>query len=85
MKNNSVSEDIAYFISDSLQNNRHLRKWEKYHDQIKEALIERANGVYVCPPPLFFFPFLFFFHFNIPTYILHNYIGFVGSTVSLRP
>ncbi|ERS97064.1 hypothetical protein HMPREF1624_06393 [Sporothrix schenckii ATCC 58251] len=45
MKNDSVDNDIASFISGSLKTDRRLRKWEKYHDHIKEALTERAEGV----------------------------------------
>ena len=45
MKNDSVDSDIASFISGSLKNDRRLRKWEKYHDQIEKALTERAKGV----------------------------------------
>lgn len=47
LKNHSVDIDIASFISSSLKNNRQLRKWERYHDQIQTALTERADGVYV--------------------------------------
>lgn len=47
LKNDSVDSDIASFISGSLKNNRQLRKWEKYHDQIETALTERAKGVCV--------------------------------------
>jgi hypothetical protein len=48
LKNNSVDGDITSFISGSLKNDRRLRKWENYHDQIERALNERAKGVYVC-------------------------------------
>lgn len=54
MKNDSVDNDIASFISGSLKTDYRLRKWEKYHDQIKEALTERANGVYVLSLYLLF-------------------------------
>ena len=47
LKNDSVDSDIASFISGSLKNDRRLRKWEKYHDQIEKALTERAKGVCV--------------------------------------
>ncbi len=45
LKNDSVDSDIVSFISGSLKNDRRLRKWEKYHDQIEKALTERAKGV----------------------------------------
>ncbi len=47
LKNGSVDTDIKSFISGSLKDDRQLRKWEKYHDQIKKALTERAKGVCV--------------------------------------
>ncbi|KAI9683766.1 MAG: hypothetical protein M1822_005956 [Bathelium mastoideum] len=46
MKNDSVDKDIAFFIFGALENDRQLRKWEKYHDQIEKALTERAKGVF---------------------------------------
>lgn len=45
LKNESVDSDIASFISESLRDKRRLRKWEKYHQDIEKALIERAQGV----------------------------------------
>lgn len=47
IKNDSVDNDIASYISGYLKNSRELRRWEKYHDQIEKALVQRANGVYV--------------------------------------
>lgn len=47
MRNDSVNKDIALFIAGSLQNDRRLRKWEKYRNEIEKALTERAEGVCV--------------------------------------
>jgi ankyrin repeat domain-containing protein 50 len=47
MKNDFVNEDIASFIAGSLRNDRRLRRWADYHDQIEKALVERAEGVCV--------------------------------------
>lgn len=47
MKNNSVDSDIASFVSSYLKDSRKLQRWEKDHDQIKKALTQRADGVYV--------------------------------------
>lgn len=47
MNNDSVDRDIASFIVDSFKNDRRLRKWETYRDQIEASLTERAKGVYV--------------------------------------
>ncbi|KAI1379582.1 ankyrin repeat-containing domain protein [Hypoxylon crocopeplum] len=46
MRNDAVDGDIKSFVSGSLKSDRRLRKWEKYHGQIEEALTERANGVF---------------------------------------
>lgn len=51
MKNDAVDSDIKAFISGSLKSDRRLRKWGKYHDQIREALTEKAHGVYVPYSP----------------------------------
>ncbi|KAK7414588.1 hypothetical protein QQZ08_012523 [Neonectria magnoliae] len=45
MKNDSVDEDIASFISQHLRTNRRLRKWEEHHAQIETVLTTRAQGV----------------------------------------
>jgi hypothetical protein len=45
MKNNLVDDDIASFVSGHLRDNRRLRKWEKYHDEIEQAFIKGAKGV----------------------------------------
>ena len=45
IKKTSVDKDIASFISGYLKDSREMRKWEKYHDQITRALIERSHGV----------------------------------------
>ncbi|KAF2180645.1 hypothetical protein K469DRAFT_639699 [Zopfia rhizophila CBS 207.26] len=46
IKNDSVDSDIASYVSGYLKGSRKLRRWEKYHDQIEKALIERADGVF---------------------------------------
>lgn len=45
MKNSSVDQDIATFISQHLQQNRQLRKWAADHTTIEKALTSRAKGV----------------------------------------
>jgi hypothetical protein len=45
MKNNLVDYDIASFVSGHMRDNRRLRKWEKYHDEIEQAFIKGAKGV----------------------------------------
>lgn len=45
MKNDLIDADIASFVSGHLRDNRRLRKWEKYHDQIEQAFTEGAKGV----------------------------------------
>lgn len=45
MKNTSIDADIASFVSGHLKDNRRLRKWERYHDQIEQALAKGAQGV----------------------------------------
>ncbi|KAK4041653.1 ankyrin repeat, PH and SEC7 domain-containing protein secG [Parachaetomium inaequale] len=45
MKNDLIDADIASFVSGHLKDNRRLRKWEKFHDQIERALTEGAKGV----------------------------------------
>lgn len=45
MRNGSVDQDIALFISQTLQNNRRLQKWADYHGKIERALATRAQGV----------------------------------------
>lgn len=44
MKNDWVDADIASFVSDHL-NSQRFRKWERYHEQIGQALIQGAKGV----------------------------------------
>ncbi|KPA38318.1 hypothetical protein FLAG1_08853 [Fusarium langsethiae] len=46
MKNDSIDQDIASFVSEHLRTNRRLRKWEEHHAQIKTALTTRAQGVF---------------------------------------
>ncbi|GAP83716.1 putative ankyrin repeat protein [Rosellinia necatrix] len=46
MGNDAVDRDIASFVSQNLRENKQLRKWEKYHDQIQETLIGGAKGVF---------------------------------------
>ncbi|KAH6972639.1 hypothetical protein EDB80DRAFT_360245 [Ilyonectria destructans] len=46
MKNDSVDQDIASFISEHLRNNRRLRKWDEHHARIETALTKRAQGVF---------------------------------------
>ncbi|KAH8903853.1 hypothetical protein BR93DRAFT_884335 [Coniochaeta sp. PMI_546] len=45
LKNASVDNDIAGFVSGHLRNKRRLRKWEDHHSRIETVLAERANGV----------------------------------------
>ena len=45
MRNEGIDADIAKFISGSLDRNRSLQKWKKYHDKIQEGLAMRAKGV----------------------------------------
>jgi hypothetical protein len=45
LKSNLVDADIASFVSGHLRDNRRLRKWEKYHDEIEQAFIKGAKGV----------------------------------------
>lgn len=40
-----IDRDIAAFTSKHLRQNRRLRRWEKYHDQIEAVLIQGAKGV----------------------------------------
>jgi len=47
LRNASVDRDIASFVSRSLREDRRLRRWENYHDQIETALTKGAHGVYV--------------------------------------
>lgn len=47
LKNDGIDRDIASYISGALETDHRLRKWERYHDQIKQVLTERAKGVYV--------------------------------------
>ena len=45
MRNEGIDVDIANFVSGSLDRNRSLQKWKKYHDKIQEGLAMRAKGV----------------------------------------
>jgi hypothetical protein len=40
-----VDGDIAAFVAGHLRDNRRLRKWERWHGMIEEALTEGAKGV----------------------------------------
>ncbi|KAF4968276.1 hypothetical protein FZEAL_10414 [Fusarium zealandicum] len=46
MRNESVDEDIASFVSQNLRENRRLRKWTDYHGKIETAFTTRAQGVF---------------------------------------
>ncbi|OAL01666.1 hypothetical protein IQ06DRAFT_246464, partial [Phaeosphaeriaceae sp. SRC1lsM3a] len=47
MKNDSIDQDIANFISETLSSDYKLRtKWQAHRDRIQEALAERAQGVF---------------------------------------
>ncbi|KAK8124413.1 uncharacterized protein PG998_000172 [Apiospora kogelbergensis] len=46
MKNAKVNQDIAAFVAKNLQENRRLRKWQRYYDRIEKVLTDRANGVF---------------------------------------
>jgi hypothetical protein len=45
MKNDEISRDISDFISGRLKTDRELRKLDKYHSQIQQALTEGAQGM----------------------------------------
>jgi ankyrin repeat domain-containing protein 50 len=45
MKNDEISGDISDFISGRLKTDRELRKLDKYHSQIQQALTEGAQGM----------------------------------------
>lgn len=45
MKNDSVDSDIASFVTGYIRDNRQMRRWQEYSDQIEKALIQRANGM----------------------------------------
>lgn len=49
MRNAGIAGDIANFISRQLNEDRQLRKLSPYHDQIRIALVNGAEGVYVNP------------------------------------
>ncbi|KAI1129523.1 hypothetical protein F5Y10DRAFT_276704 [Nemania abortiva] len=46
MKNKEVDEDINKFIAEHLQKDTELEKWSEFHDQIRKALTDGANGVF---------------------------------------
>ncbi|KAI1852134.1 hypothetical protein JX265_013105 [Neoarthrinium moseri] len=46
LRNDDVDNDIAVFISHHLRNSRHLKQWEAFYDQIEEALVKKAKGVF---------------------------------------
>ncbi|KAF2962889.1 hypothetical protein GQX73_g10686 [Xylaria multiplex] len=46
MKNVEVDRDIADFIAQHLRENRGLKKWQRYYDQIETVLTDRAKGVF---------------------------------------
>ncbi|KAK4143731.1 ankyrin repeat-containing domain protein [Dichotomopilus funicola] len=46
LKNESIDGDIASFVSGHLKDNRRLRKWDKYRDEIEQALTKGAKGVF---------------------------------------
>ncbi|KAF7533080.1 hypothetical protein G7054_g7395 [Neopestalotiopsis clavispora] len=61
MRNDEVDKDIALFITQSLRDNRKLAQWSQHHSIIRDALAQRAKGVFrwvecqfralaLCPP-----------------------------------
>ncbi|EXJ75295.1 uncharacterized protein A1O5_01991 [Cladophialophora psammophila CBS 110553] len=46
MKSAGIDKDISDFISSQLDVDPKLRKWKAHHAQIRNALIERAQGVF---------------------------------------
>ncbi|KAF6809670.1 hypothetical protein CPLU01_15462 [Colletotrichum plurivorum] len=46
MKNSDVDQDIANFVAERLHSDVELQRLSKYHPQIKDALSERARGVF---------------------------------------
>lgn len=47
LNNHFIDDDIESFVSGHLEASRWMRRWADHRNQIKEALVERANGVYV--------------------------------------
>lgn len=45
MKNAGIAADIANYITCQLSEDKGLRKWERYHDKIRDVLTEKAQGV----------------------------------------
>lgn len=45
LRGGMVDGDIAAFVAGHLRDNRRLRKWERWHGRIEEALTEGAKGV----------------------------------------
>ena len=45
LKNDAVESDISIYICDILKSNSDLQRWERYHAQIQEALLEHAQGL----------------------------------------
>jgi hypothetical protein len=45
LRNDGVQSDLERYISDKLRTSPNLRRWERYHDQIKQALLKQAQGV----------------------------------------
>lgn len=45
MRNSEIDKDIGEVISHRLRVDPKLRKWDKYHEDIKEALASKAQGV----------------------------------------
>jgi hypothetical protein len=45
LRNDGVQSDLERYISDKLRTSPDLWRWERYHDQIQEALLKQAQGV----------------------------------------
>jgi hypothetical protein len=47
-----IGEDIKTFITSEFQNNRKMKIWEDWADDITEKVVQKSNGMQVVPPEL---------------------------------
>ncbi|KAJ7292767.1 hypothetical protein C8J57DRAFT_1210486 [Mycena rebaudengoi] len=47
-----IGEDIKTFIASEFQNNRKMKIWEDWADDITEKVVQKSNGMQVAPPEL---------------------------------
>ena len=45
MKNSGIKKDIATYVAGRLDEDRRLKKWGRYRDQIQKTLADRSNGM----------------------------------------